>query len=196
MSIAWAPEAVLPTASVAAQTPAAGPMTPPRPGAKTVKRNTKAASSSGVARSTVNPQLEHGGVPPSIGHEKAGASGRAGSAPGLRNGGVPPASPAIAGSLKSLVPPPPPLEVETKNGPVPPGNQGMIFAGATMAGAWAFEDLQLTGVPGGEGMRHVFQVIIGDKAAADAWLAGPEGLKWLEDAKSVSLITFAVMGLY
>lgn len=65
-----------------------------------------------------------------------------------------------------------------------------------MAGAWAFDGLRLTGAPDGGGLRHEFQVVIGDKSEAYAWLNGPDGRKWLLDAKAVSLITFAVMGVY
>lgn len=181
------------------------------------------AAPSGVERfiaGGITPQ--HGGVPPPKSLSKAlaqpataamlpatassprtesvaGSSDPASGAGDDKHGGVPPPGPAAASSAKSLVPPPPPVfdpELSVKHGPVPPSQRRLVFAGASMAGAWAFDHLRLTGAPDGEDLRHEFQVVLGDESDALAWLDSSSGQEWLLDAKAVSLITFAVIGTF
>jgi hypothetical protein len=122
-----------------------------------------------------------------------GEEGRVGAS--FRQGSVPPSIRAFDPSTTLLVPPPPPLAV--KHGPVPPSNRKMIFAGASMAGAWDFDPHEVIGgdETGGD-LKHEFQVIIGNKTVAYLWLDSPEGRAWSNDAMALSLITFAAMGTF
>lgn len=122
------------------------------------------------------------------------AAGRV--AASFRHGGVPPSIRAFDPPTSMLVPPPP-APVEIRNGPVPPSNRKMIFAGASLAGAWGFDSHDVIGGDddGGD-LKHEFQVIIGNKSVAYLWLDSPEGRAWSKDAKALSLVTFAAMGAF
>jgi hypothetical protein len=199
MRVAWQSAGGPPPSAGDAEGLVQGSVTPQHAGVPPPKPKSKAAQSSKSAKASVTPKRQHAGVPPASGKSKAGGAGRSGQAAEDKHAGVPPPNPSSASSVMTLVPPPPPVfdpALSVMNGPVPPAQKRMVFAGATLAGAWAFDDLRLTGAAGGEGLRHEFQVVIGDEAAAHAWLIGPEGREWLLDAKAVSLVTFAVIGVY
>lgn len=128
-------------------------------------------------------ELDHGGTPPP--NPEAAAATDATS----DHGGVPPApqvpNALVAAAVRRQ-------DAQVLHGGTPPPE--MMFAGATFMGGWQLEHSRpdLGQVP--LGYRIAIQPVLGDRVAATAWLDGPQGRLWRQDAVALALLAFAAIG--